>query len=287
MIERGAYIPGVPCWVDASRPEPEAAVAFYGGLFGWECEDIVPADAPGSYFIARLRGRDVAAIGSPTDGVPETAAWQTYVAVASADATARAAQEAGGQVLAGPMDVGDAGRMAVLRDPEGAVFCVWQAGRHHGAQLVNEPGTVNFNDLHTRDVEGAARFYGSVFGWHTLDLGGGPAMWTLPGYGDHLEEMDPGMRERMAEVGAPEGFENVVAAIATIPAEQAGTVPHWNVTFAVDDADAVAERAVRLGGRVLVEPTDAPWTRLAVIADPDGATFTASQFVPDNREVTA
>ena len=101
--------------------------------------------------------------------------------------------------------------MAVFADPEGAAFCVWQAKEHKGARIVNEPGSLNFNGLNTRDPEGAKAFYGSVFGWETLGLGGAE-MWTLPGYGDFLEQSDPGLRKRMAESGAPEGFEDVVAA---------------------------------------------------------------------------
>ena len=132
---------------------------------------------------------------------------------------------------------------------------------------------------------GAKSFYGTVFGWQTLDIGGGFEMWTLPGYGDHLEESNPGMRANMAEMGAPGGFEDVVASLGPIPDDQPGTPPHWGVTFAVDDADALAERAAQLGGQVLVPPFDAPWVRMTIIADPQGATFTASKFVPENKNL--
>jgi hypothetical protein len=108
----------------------------------------------------------------------------------------------------------DAGRMAVLADLEGAAFCVWQAGQHKGARIVNEPGSLNFNVLHTRDPAAAKRFYGALFGWTTLDLGNGE-FWTLRAYGDHLEQLTPGTRERTAELGAA-GFEEVVAAITQI-----------------------------------------------------------------------
>jgi hypothetical protein len=180
----------------------------------------------------------------------------------------------------------DAGRMAVLTDPEGAAFCVWQAKEHKGARIVNEPGSLNFNTLNTRDAGGAKSFYGSVFGWGTLSLGGGAEMWQLPGYGDFLEQSDPGLRERMSETAAaPEGFEDVVAALNPIADDQPEVPAHWSVTFAVDDADATAERAAELGGRVVVPPFDAPWVRMTVITDPQGATFTASKFVPENRHV--
>ena len=111
--------------------------------------------------------------------------------------------------------------MAVLGDPEGAVFCVWQAKEHRGARIVNEPGSVNFNVLNTRDPEAAKRFYGAVFGWTTLDLGSGE-FWTLSVYGDYLEQLTPGTRARSAEFGAA-GFEDVVAAITPLADDDAGT----------------------------------------------------------------
>ncbi len=187
--------------------------------------------------------------------------------------------------MADPFDVFDAGRMAVLTDPEGAAFCVWQAMRHKGAQIVNEPGSLNFNGLNTRNVQGAQSFYGSLFGWEALGLEGGVQMWRLPGYGAFLEKSDPGLRERMAQSGAPQGFEDVVATLNPIADDQPDAPAHWSVTFAVDDADATAAKAGELGGRVIVAPFDAPWVRMTVIGDPQGATFIASKFVPENREV--
>jgi predicted enzyme related to lactoylglutathione lyase len=285
MPERDGYIPGVPCWVDTSQPDPEAAVSFYGPLFDWELEDVMPPDSDGKYFMARVRGKDVAAVGSIPEGAPQQAMWNTYIWVESADDTASKVRDAGGSVVMEPFDVMDAGRMAVFTDPEGAVFCVWQANQNKGAQLVNEHGTVNFNDLNTRDPEGAKSFYGSVFGWHTLELPGGFEMWTLPDYGDHLERDNPELRKNMAEMDAPKGFEDVVASLVPIGDDQPDTPPHWNVTFAVDDADAIAEKATELGGKVLMPPFDAPWVRMTIIADPQGATFTASKFVPENRDL--
>src|SRR5262249_33174417 len=143
---------------------------------------------------------------------------------------------------------------------------------------------LNFNSLHTFDVDGAKSFYGSVFGWETLALGGGAELWTLPGYGDHLEHDDPDIRKRVAEVGGPTGFEDVVASINPIAADQPDVPAHWGVTFGVDDADAVAKTTTELGGTVIVPPFDAPWVRMTVLADPQGATFVASKFVPENRE---
>ncbi len=285
MIERDGYIPGVPCWVDTSQPDPEAAVDFYAGLFGWQFEDVMPAGAPGKYFIARLHGGDVAAVGSSPEGGPPAAMWNTYVWVESADDTASKVRAAGGSVLTEPFDVMEAGRMGVFADPAGAAFCAWQANNHRGAKVVNEHGSLNFNELNTPDPQGAKSFYGAVFGWQTLGPGDGFTMWTRPGYGDYLEERDPGLRKRMAEMGAPTGFEDVVASLIPISDDRPQIPPHWGVTFAVDDADAIAKRATELGGQVVVAPSDAPWVRMTVISDPQGATFTASAFVPENKDL--
>ena len=285
MPERDGYIPGVPCWIDTSQPDPGAAVAFYGGLFGWQFEDVMPPDAEGEYFIGRIRGGDVAAVGSIPAAAPQMATWNTYIWVESADDTAAKVRDAGGQVLMDPFDVMDAGRMGVFADPEGAAFCAWQAKNHKGARIVNEAGSLNFNGLNTRDVAGAKAFYGSVFGWTTLVLDGGAEMWTLPGYGDHLEERTPGLRKMVAQSGGPVGFEDVVASIVPLADDQPDVPAHWNVTFAVDDADATAAKAKELGGTVIVPPFDAPWVRMAVLADPAGASFIASKFVPENRDL--
>jgi len=285
MEQRDGYMAGVPCWIDTSQPDPTSAVEFYRGLYGWEFEDVMPPGSPGRYFVARLRGGDVAAVGSQPEGAPPMAVWNTYVWVESADETASKVLDAGGTVLTEPFDVMDAGRMAVFADPEGAAFCAWQARNHRGANVVNEPGSLNFNDLNTRDPQGAKSFYGSVFGWGTLALDGGPEMWTALRFGDFLERDNPDLRKQMAEAGAPKGFEDVVASINPIADDQPDTPAHWSVTFAVDDADATAAKATELGGKVIVPPFDAPWVRITVIGDPQGATFIASKFVPENKDV--
>jgi predicted enzyme related to lactoylglutathione lyase len=285
MPEGDGYIAGVPCWIDTSQPDPEAAVAFYSDLFGWQFEDMMPPDSAGKYLIARIRGGDVAAVSSAPEGAPPAPVWNTYIWVESADETASKVADAGGRVLMEPFDVMDAGRMAIFADPEGAAFCVWQAKQHKGARIVNEHGSLNFNTLNTRDVARAKSFYGSVFGWETLDLGGGTEMWKLPGYGDHLEQITPGLREMVAQSGGPEGFEDVVASLAPIADDQPDVPAHWSVTFGVDDADAIAARAAELGGQVIVPPFDAPWVRMTVVSDPQGATFIASKYVPENKDL--
>jgi predicted enzyme related to lactoylglutathione lyase len=285
MSNQDRYIPGVPCWVDSSQPDPEAAVAFYGELFGWEFENVLPPGSPVPYYIARIRGGDVAAVGSQPEGAPPTAVWNTYVWVANADETAARVRAAGGAVLMEPGDVMDAGRTAVFADPAGAAFRVWQAKQHRGATIVNEHASVNFNVLHTGDVDGAGDFYGAVFGWELLDTGGGGSWWALPAYGDFLEQRRPGLRANIAEMGAPERFEEVVASLTRIAGDQPDVAAHWGVTFAVDDADAIATRAAQLGGQVIVAPFDAPWVRMTIITDPQGATFTAAKFVPENKDM--
>jgi predicted enzyme related to lactoylglutathione lyase len=306
MPERDGYIPGVPCWVDTSQPDPESAIGFYGGLFGWEFEDVMPPSSQDKYFIARgesasssifdtsgdHRSGDVAAVRSIPEAAPPTAVWSTYFWVDSADEAASKVRAAGGDVVTEPFDFMDACRMAVFTDTEGAAFGVWEAKDHKGARLVNDPGALVFNGLNTRDAEAARSFYGSVFGWQTGAIGGGAEGWTLPGYGDWLErEHHPALRERIREAGAPEGFEDVVASIIPIADGQPGTPPHWSVTFAVADADATAAKATELGGRVIVPPFDAPWStptytiRVTVIGDPQGATFSASKFVPENKNL--
>ena len=274
--ERDGFPPGVPCWVDTAQSDPQAAAAFYGDVFGWELEDRMPAGAPGHYFVARLGGRQVAAVGSQLDGAPSTPVWSTYIWVDSADQTAARVAAAGGTVLMQPFDVLDAGRMAVCADPAGAVFDLWKAGTHRGAEAVNAPGTWNWSDLVTSDFEEARDFYGAVFGWEADATEFGGMMWRLPGYADFLEQFDPGLRQRHADFGAPAGFSDAIGWMMPL---QAGR-PHWSVTFAVDDADATAARAVELGGRIVEAPVDVGPTRTAVLADPQGAVFTISHFRP-------
>jgi predicted enzyme related to lactoylglutathione lyase len=285
MPDRDGYPPGVPCWVDTTQSDPDAAADFYGELFGWELEDVTPTGSDVKYVMARIRGRDVAAISAPFEGAPPVAAWNTYICVDAADETATKVRDAGGQVVMEPLDITGAGRMAVFADPEGAVFSVWQPNESKGSQVVNEHGSVNFNNLNAREVEGTKSFYGAVFGWEALELGPGNTMWRLPGYGDHLEETNPGLREGMAAMGAPPGFEDVVAAFNQIADDQPDVPAHWSVTFAVDDADATAERAAKLGAELVVPPMDAPWVRMTVLRDPQGAMFVASQFVEENKDL--
>jgi uncharacterized protein len=282
MLERDGFPPGVPCWVDTVQPDPDAAVTFYGDLFGWEFVDRMPPEAPGHYYVARLRGRDVAAVGSPMEGADTDATWNTYIWVDSADDAARRVAAAGGVVLLEPFPVLDAGRTAKCADPSGAVFYLWQPGRHRGAQIVNEPGSWNWSDLNTSDLEGAKAFYSAVFGWEADTLGES-AMVRLPGYAEFLEQYDPDLRTRHASAGVPPGFSDCIAWMQPLTSDQfPGDVPaHWSVTFSVADTDATATRVVELGGRVLTPPFNAGPARAAVVSDPQGAVFSINTYTPE------
>jgi predicted enzyme related to lactoylglutathione lyase len=275
---RAGFPPGVPCWVDVTAADPPAAADFYGRLFGWELEDEMPAAAAGCYYIARLDGHDVAAVGTQLPGAPPAAAWNTYVGVEDADASATLVVDAGGRVLVDPVDVAGAGRMAVCADPVGAVFDLWQPGTRKGAGLVNVPNAWNWSDLYTSDPAGAAAFYGTVFGWEAspVHIGAYEAtMWRLPGYADFREHFEPGLRRRHAERHAPDGFSDAIGWLLPLGASE---TPTWSVSFCVDDTDRVARRAEALGGRVLVAPHDLSSVRLAVLADPQGAVFAVTDF---------
>jgi predicted enzyme related to lactoylglutathione lyase len=264
------YKHGVPCWVDTTQPDVEAATTFYGALFGWEFE----RHEGSAYTMAKLRDGYVAAI---TEGEP---AWNTYVWVDDADEVAERAAMAGGTVVVSPRDFGEDGRAATIADRAGARISLWQPNAHRGADRVNEPGSWNFNDLNTTDVEGAKAFYGEVFGWQAdeIDFGFGTSwMWKLAGYGDLLAHFDPTIRERQAADQAPTGFEDAVAWMAELTD---GTPPHWGITFSVDDTDAALERAVKAGAEILVPAYDAGPVRAAVIKDPQSAVLTLGMYTP-------
>jgi uncharacterized protein len=290
FIDRVEYLPGVPCLIDTEQPDPEAAAEFYGGVFGWEFDEKLPPGVDGNYLVASLHGFDVAAIASPTPGVTGTPTWNTYVSVADADATVAKAAALGADVLVAPVDAGPpgaiAGRWAALADPAGAHLRLWEPGYRHGAQLVNHPGTWNSSDLTTGDADGAAAFYGAIFGWEAdpVDFGGGESeghgfMWRLPGYGDFLAIRDPDVKRRHSDPWVPAGFSD---AIGWMTARSSDDPARWTVTFSVDDADAVVERAVKLGATVVSPPTDRGGgvVRLATIQDPQGAKLSLGAYDP-------
>ncbi len=267
------YPHGVTCWVDTEQPDVDAAIEFYGGLLGWTFEDAMPPAAPSRYVIAKLGGRDVAAIAGPHEGTPT---WNTYVAVDDADAAVERLAALGATVRSAPADAGEGGRGATLIDPEGAEFRLWQPRRRLGVQATNEPGAWNFSDIHTTDAKAAIAFYNAAFGWEFSDLGFA-TMIRRPGYGDHLASTtDPDIRARQSSVSTPSGFEDAIGWLA--PAGK-GEPAHWHVTFTVADRDQTVADAERLGATIL-DQQDSDWTRSALVRDPQGAVFTASQFTP-------
>jgi predicted enzyme related to lactoylglutathione lyase len=246
MPDRTQYAPGTPSWVDLQTSDQAGAKTFYSALFGWSYDDN-PVDGGAVYSMAQKNGRDVAAIAPlPMPGVPPH--WNTYVTVADVDATAARVPDAGGTTMGEPFDVMDAGRMAVVADPTGAMLCIWQPKNHIGAYLVNEHGTLSWNELMTPDVDAALPFYEKIFGWKRNRL----PMETM--------EYNELQLDGRAIGGAMKS-----------PME--GMPPVWGVYFAVDDCDKAAEIAASKGGTVMQPPMDIPPGRMAVIADPAGAVF--------------
>jgi uncharacterized protein len=258
MSERTSYEPGTPCWVDLGSPDLDASVRFYNALFGWEAPKSENVEQTGGYRRATKNGADVAGM-MPLMQEGQPPAWSSYVAVADADATAAAVKEAGGSVIAEPMDVMDLGRMAVFADPTGAVFGIWQPGTFPGAARVNEPGALSWNELGTRDPDAAKAFYAAVFGW--------------------------GFRDNdMGEMGTYTEWLNGEASIGGMM-DVSGRLPdeipaHWLVYFAVENTDAALETVKSSGGGVSFGPIDVPAGRFAIVTDPHGAAFAVIQM-PD------
>jgi predicted enzyme related to lactoylglutathione lyase len=250
MPEVSEYAPGTPSWVDLASPDPDASARFYGGLFGWDATEPGPIEETGGYRMFERDGRNVAGLG-PTQGEGQPAMWTTYVSTDDAEGVAAKVREAGGQVMMEPFDVLGAGRMAVFVDPAGAFISVWQPQTHHGADVVNEPNSFCWNELATRDIDGAKAFYAAAFGWEGETSAYGDTSYT---------EWKLGGRT----IGG------MIAMNDQWPAE----VPsHWMVYFAVEDVDAAVGRVEELGGKVSVPPSDTPAGRFAVINDPHGAFF--------------
>jgi uncharacterized protein len=250
MGERTQYSQGTFCWTDLTTTDQAAAKAFYSGLFGWEAADM-PVGEGVFYSMQRLGGRDVAAISPQPQmqrdaGAPPT--WNSYVSVESADAAAERAKELGGAVHAPAFDVMQAGRMAVIQDPQGAFLFVWQPREHFGAQLVNEPGAFCWNELNTSDPEGAIPFYSGLFGWRIQPFEGSPEPYFSIKNGD---ANNGGIREL----------------------NQPGVLPHWLVYFGVENIDDGIAKVEELGGTNLAGPIDIQIAKIAVVQDPQGAFF--------------
>jgi hypothetical protein len=251
VAERAEYAPGTFCWTDLAAAEPGVARDFYCGLFGWEAHEL-PMGARGSYVMMTLEGKPVCAIAAQPEqqraaGVPSM--WNSYVCVDSADELAARAEQLGASVHAPPFDVMDAGRMAVIQDPQGAFFEIWEPRGHFGAALVNAPAALVWNELSTSDQDAAAGFYCALFGWS-------------------VEEF-PGMENRYLTL-LNDGASNGGILHGLMPPHDP---PHWLVYFGVDVLDGALIRAAALGATVQRGPMEIPVARIAFLIDPQGARF--------------
>ncbi len=255
MAEFSTHGPGSFCWTDLATTDQRGAVAFYRDLFGWGVDE-QPIGPGETYSTFTLRGLSTGAAYAMRSeqraaGIPPN--WASYVMVTNADEAAARAKTLGGQVLAPPFDVMDLGRMAVLQDPTGATFSVWQPGKHAGARVLNEPGALCWTELATRDTARAEAFYTQLFGW-TAKHG----------------NADGGMEYTEFSVqGQPS------IGMMAMPAQMPASVPaYWMPYFQVVDCDASVAKATSLRASVRVPPMDIPNTgRFAVLTDPQGATF--------------
>jgi predicted enzyme related to lactoylglutathione lyase len=251
--KRERYEPGTFCWVDLATTDPAGAKAFYGELFGWEAEDM-PAGGGATYTMLRLDGDYVCALYEMDaerleQGVPPH--WFSYVSVEDADATAARARELGGTVYGEAFDVLDAGRMAVIQDPTGAVFGAWQPRAHIGARRVNDPGCLTLNELHTRDPEAAITFYAGLFGWETevIEENGEPVYGSINNAGS----LNGGLMPMTEEHGDAPSY--------------------WLPYFTVPSIEGAVAKIRELDGELMAGPLDVPAGRITVLSDPQGAAF--------------
>jgi hypothetical protein len=252
------YPDGVFSWVDLGTTDTGGAKAFYGGLFGWSFVDI-PTDSGVVYNMAQIEGYNVAGLGPQDPGMQEQGIppfWSAYIKHDDVDAIAAKAGEAGGTVFLPPFDVMDSGRMTMIQDPTGAVFGVWQPKQHIGAQLVNIPNTLGWNELQTNDLDAAREFYGAVFGWtYDVDATGYVACKVD-------ERTQTGMMKIQEEWGP-------------VP-------PNWTNYFLVADIETSAAKVKELGGTLMVPPTPAGEVgTFAVVQDPQGAVFSIIEYAAE------
>ena len=253
MGERTSYTPGTFCFADLGTDQRERAARFYGDLFGWSAGAL-----EGAYTMFTLEDKPVAGMfEAPED---YATSWLSYISVDDADTVAAAARKRGGTVLLEPRPVSDEaniGRSAVIRDPQGAVVALWEPGEHRGAGLVNQVGTMVWNQLATTDVDAALGFYAELFGWTTEPF--------EDDEGDYLN-----LRNR-------EGWQN--GGVMAVPTEE--TPPHWQVLFTVEDAQTAVTRVEELGGGVILPATETAAGNVAFVDDPAGAAFGLFDGKPD------
>jgi predicted enzyme related to lactoylglutathione lyase len=253
MQETPEYKPGTFCWVELATTDSEAAKKFYTELFGWTYDDN-PMGPGMVYTMLKLDGKGVGALYQmppemAAQGIPPN--WQSYASVTNADETAAKAKELGATLLQGPFDVMTFGRMAVVQDPTGAVFALWQAKDHKGAGVVNVPNSFCWNELMTTDTAKDGEFYSGLFGWARDVQNFGPLEYTM-----------------FSNDGRPAG------GMLKITPEMGPIPPNWLVYFAVEDCDAKTQKATELGGSVMKPPDDIPGIgRFSILTDPQGAAF--------------
>jgi uncharacterized protein len=246
MGERTSHPPGTISWSDLGTSDPEGAKTFYTSLFGWEAEDM-PIPEGGTYTMLRKDGKDAAALSAAQEGMPP--AWNAYVTVDSADDAAAKAGDLGATVIAEPFDVLDAGRMAVIQDPTGAFFSMWEPRRNIGAGVVNAPGALTVSQLNTGDPERAIEFYSGLFGWRRESVeGGNTPYWGLY----NGERLAGGVMQMPPDMDAP---------------------PHWLNYFGIESVDDAAGRIGELGGQIVMPPMEVPGGSVLVAQDPQGAVF--------------
>jgi predicted enzyme related to lactoylglutathione lyase len=261
MTEMSSYTPGTFCWIELGTTDTKAGKQFYTGLFGWEVNEI-PIGPDQIYTMFQIDGKDVAAmyqqdIEQQSQGIPPH--WLSYISVANVDEMAREVQSLGGQLLTEPFDVFQVGRMAPVQDPQGAAFALWQPGQHIGARLVNQPGTLCWNELATTDAAKAREFYTGLFDWQAevVEVSSGPYTLFLNG-----DRQNGGMWQMSEEWG------NMMP-------------PHWMAYFAVEDCERSVQKVTELGGEILIGPLEAgDIGRFATVQDPQGAVF--SIIKPNN-----
>jgi predicted enzyme related to lactoylglutathione lyase len=253
MQETPKYAPGTFCWIELGTSDNEAAKKFYTELFGWTFVDN-PMGPDMVYTMLKKDEKDVGGLyklmpDMRAQGIPPH--WLSYVSVTSADESAAKATGAGATLMKEPVDVLNYGRMAVIQDPTGAVFALWQAGTHPGAGIYNVPGSFCWNELGTNDTAKAGDFYTSLFGWEKDVQEFGPIEYTM-----------------FVNAGRP------AAGMFKITAEMGNVPPHWLAYFAVEDCDASTQKATELGATAIKPPDDIPGIgRFAILSDPQGAAF--------------
>ena len=259
MATMTKHAPGTFCWAELGTTDQDAAKKFYGGLFGWTFRDQSMGPGQGIYTIFQNKGQDCAALYTLMpdmlkQGVPPN--WGSYIAVTSADETAKKVAQLGGTVIMEAFDVMDAGRMATIKDPTGAVFSLWEAKNHPGVGILREPGALCWTELMTTDPAKAGAFYKSLVGWSTQDMPMGPMTYTLFKRADGTD----------------------AAGMMKIPDDMKGVPPHWTNYFQITDVQATLAKAKSLGAGVLVPVTSIPGKgQFAILTDPQGAAFAVFQ----------